>query len=169
MSLLYSDIAIAQQDGLNFPGGGLTTQPGSYNDPVFEFGSLNRITAIYTVTGDEVATDVIRLARLPAGVSVSPTSTVASNGVSETTFNIQVGDTDTNGGLVSADANRYCDTLDVNAAVTAPLTFVGGAVLFAPAEITDDGAWLTATLGTITGALTVGGKLVFRIDVVANR
>lgn len=169
MATFYSDLAVNQQDGLNFPGGGLTTQPSSYNDIVPDLGSVNRITAIYTIVGTEVATDTIRLARIPAGSYVSVSSTVSSNGVAATTFNIKVGDTDTNGGLVSADTGRYCNTLNVAAAVTSPTIFVSGTTLFAPTLTTDEGCWLTVTIGTITGALTVGGKLVFRINMISAR
>ena len=161
MATLYSNIATVQVDGANFP--------ANYNEPVMELGSVNRLTAIYTITGAELANDVINVCKIPVGSLVAVNSSVASNGVSATTSNIKVGDTDTIGGTVSADPKRYSDTLEVHAAVTSPTQFAGGSALFAPAVIVDDSVWLTATIGTIAGALTVGGKLVFRVEVICNR
>jgi len=165
----YTDVATNQQDGLNFPGGGMTTQPGSYNDPVLEGSTTNLITSTYTVVGTETSGDFIYIARIPAGSLVSPQSTVTNNGAATTAFNFTVGDTDTVGGTVSADASRYSANLEIHAAVTTvPTPFTGGTVLNVPASTTDEGVWIRATLGTITTP-TAGAKVVFRILMTNNR
>ena len=165
----YSDIAANQRDGKNFLGGGISTQPGQLNDPVLELGTDSTITATYTVTAGDASGDVLYIARIPAGSYVSPTSTVTNNGAATTAYNFTVGDTDTVGGTVSADASRYSANLEIHAAVTTvPTSFTGGTVLQVPAATTDDGCWVTATLGTITTP-TAGAKIVFRLKVSNSR
>lgn len=169
MSTLYTDIAANQRDGYNFPGGGLTTQPGQFNDPVKELGSFTQIVAIYTMTGAEAQNDIINIALLGQGAIVDPTSNVAGNGIA-TTAQIQVGDTDTVGATVTADQVRYSAALSCAADVsaTAPVAFAGGTVVTAPAQITDDPVWVTAKFSTLT--VPVAGKvLVFRIRLTDNR
>ena len=165
----YTDIAANQKDGKNFLGGGLTTQPGQLNDPVTELGTASMIIATYTVTSGDASGDVLYIARLPAGTYVDPQSTVANNGAATTAYNFTIGDTDTVGGTVSADASRYSANMEIHAATTTvPTSFTGGTVLQVPAATTDDGCWVTATLGTITTP-TAGAKIVFRLKVSNSR
>lgn len=171
MAILYTDIAGVQRDGFNFPGGsgGLTASPtgGGFNDPVKELGTLSQILCIYTMTGAEFQNDIIYLARLTMGAIVHPNGSVAVNGIG-TTAAITVGDTDTQGGTVAQDASRYSAAITVTGTSTAPAAFASGTVLLAPAEITDDPTWLTATFSTLT--VPVAGKvLVFRLTVSDNR
>lgn len=169
MATLYTDIAQNQRDGLNFPGGsgGLTTQPGGFNDPVKELGTLSLPTCVYTMTGAEIQNDIINVMRLTMGAVVDPSGNVFGNGIA-TTATITVGDTDTVGGTVTADASRYSGSINVAAAMTAPLAFASGTALAAPAETTDDPVWITATFATL--ATPVAGKvLVFRIKISGNR
>lgn len=165
MPSFYTDIAANQRDGLNFLGGGITTQPGQMNEPSVQYGTASRIIAVYTIAGTEAAADTIYIARVPAGTYVDPTSNVTNNGAATTAFNFTVGDTDTIGGTVSADVDRYSANLEIHTAVTTtPAYFTGGAILNAPARTTDDDVWITATLGTITTP-TAGGKITFRLNV----
>ena len=163
----YTDIGTNQQDGLNFPGGGLTTQPGTFNDPILEGSTLNLITATYTMTGTEVANDLIYIARIPAGTLISPESNVAGNGVAATAT-LTVGDTDTQGATVSADLSRYSGSIDVHSAMTAPLAFASGTVLTAPASTTDEGVWVVGKFATLATP-AAGYKLVFRLRATNNR
>lgn len=179
---LYTDVAGNQRKGYNFPGGsgGLTTQPGSFNDPVKELGSLSLITSVYTMTGAEVQNDIIYIARVGQGVIVDPVhSNVAGNGVG-TTCSVQVGDTDTVGGTVAPDQTRYSAAIDVkaNMSATTAVPFAGGTALITPAETTDDDnsgggdasgqLWITAKL-SILSVPVAGKKLVFRIKLTDNR
>lgn len=178
-AILFTDIAANQRTGFNFPGGGLTTQPGSFNDPVKELGTASEITAVYTMTGAEAQNDIVYIARIGQGVVVDPVrSSVAGNGVG-TTAAVQVGDTDTVGGTVTPDQTRYSAAIDVkdDMSATTAVSFAGGTALITPQETTDDdnggGAngnqlWLTAKFSTLT--VPVAGKvLVFRVKLVDNR
>ena len=170
MATLQTDIAANQQPGANFPGGadGLTPQPGGFNDPVYELGSASVVTATYTMTGNEAVNDVIQIVLLGMGAIVSPESTVANDGAA-TTLTIQVGDTDTVGGTVSADPKRYSDSVSVAAATTTvPTPFTGGTTVAAPAEITDDPVWVQAKILTV-GTPVAGKVLVFRLRLTDNR
>lgn len=170
MAILYTDVANNQKDGNNFPGGGMTTQPGQYNDPVAELGTLSLPICIYTMTGNEVQNDIIYVTRLTMGAYVDPTrSNVAGNGVG-TTASVQIGDTDTVGGTVSPNQTRYSTAIAVSAdmSATAPVAYAGGAALIAPAEITDDPVWVTAKFSVLS--VPVAGKvLVFRTFLTDNR
>ena len=180
MSILYTDISTNQRNFLNFPGGGLTTQPGQFNDPVLELGTLSQITAVYTMTGSEVQSDIIYIARLDMGAVVDPVhSNVASTNVAATAT-LSVGDTDTVGGTQAADTERYSTPLNVasNMSATTALAFAGGTALVTPQEITDDNpgnsgnngqqVWLTAKFVSLATPVA-GKKLVFRIKLTDNR
>ncbi len=165
-----TDIATAQQPGANFPGGsgGLTVQPGGFNDPVFELGSATVVTAKYTMTGSEIPNDIIQICLLGMGAIVSPESTVANDGAA-TTLTISVGDTDTVGGTVTPDASRYSGSVACAAATTTvPTPFTGGTTVAAPAEITDDPVWIQAKILTV-GTPVAGKVLVFRLRLTDNR
>lgn len=172
MAILYTDIANNQRDGLNFPGGpgGLTAQPGGFNDPVYELGTCSEIIAVYTMTGAELALDVINVARIGTGVLVDPVrSSVAGNGVG-TTASITVGDDDTAGGTIAASTTRYSTAIVVSADMTATtaVNFAGGTALITPFETTNDPTWITATF-TILTVPVAGKKLIFRIKLNDNR
>jgi hypothetical protein len=164
----YTNIATNQQSGLNFPGGGLTTQPGQYNDPILELGNLDMVLATYTLTGTEAANDVINIVFLPAGCAIDTThSNVVTNG-SGTTATVTIGDLDTSATNTSiASATRYSTSLNVASSNTVGIIFTGGAAATVPYELTSD-AWITATLAT-ANTTTTGNLLVFRLAVVANR
>ena len=184
MATYYSSIANEQQPFLNFPGGGLTTQPNQFNDPGLEIGQVREVTAYYTMTGSELANDTIRLYLAQPGTMIDPTySSVSTNGVG-TTAVISVGDDDTTGtylitGTSGASATRYASGLTVNASVTAPIGFTGGASLNNPYQIGAlavepqgssagtgvAGSWVYATFTTLTVPVA-GQVLVFRLKVV---
>lgn len=179
MAFIYTDIAANQRTGFNFPGGGLTDQPGTFNDPVKELGSSSEITAVYTMTGTEAQNDIIYVARIGQGVIVDPVrSSVAGNGIG-TTAALQVGDTDTVGGTVTPDQVRYSAAINVAAdmSATTAVSFAGGTALITPQETTDDDngggqqgnqLWITAKFSTLT--VPVAGKVaVFRVKLVDNR
>lgn len=177
MSIFYSDIAANQRNGYNFPGGGITTQPGEYNDPVKELGSASMITAVYTMTGAEVQNDIVYIARIGDGVIVDPVnSSVAGNGAG-TTCSVQVGDTDTVGATVAASQTRYSAAIDVKAdmSATTAVKFAGGTALITPQSTTDEDngpqgnqLWITAKFSTLS--VPVAGKvLVFRVGLTDNR
>ena len=135
MATYYSSIATEQQPFLNFPGGGLTTQPGSFNDPALEIGSVKEVIAYYTMTGSELANDVIRLYLAQPGTMIDPAySSVVGTGIA-TTATINVGDDDTTGNYiygstaVVASATRYASGLNVAAASTSPIGFASGVSL----------------------------------------
>ncbi len=171
MATFQTDIATAQQPGANFPGGatsGLVDNPGGFNDPVKELGTSSVVTAVYTMAGTEAVNDIIQIVLLGMGAIVSPESTVANDGAA-TTLTIEVGDTDTVGGTVSADPKRYSDSVSVAVATTTvPTPFTGGTVVAAPAEITDDPVWIQAKILTV-GTPVAGKVLVFRLRLTDNR
>ncbi len=181
MAILYSNIAGPQRNGLNLPdaGASLVAAPtgAGFNDPVFELGTLSEITAVYTMTGAEVQSDIIYIARLGMGAIVDPVhSNVASTNVAATAT-LSVGDTDTVGGTQAADTERYSTPLNVasNMSATTALAFAGGTALVTPQEITDDNpgdggqqVWLTAKFVTLATPVA-GKKLVFRIKLADNR
>lgn len=170
MANLYTNIAQNQRDGLNFPGGGPTTQPGQYNDPVFELSDQSEIIATYTMTGAELAGDTIFVARIGPGALVDPVrSNVAGNGIG-TTASITVGDTDTQAGTGAASTTRYSAAIVVNAdmSATTGVSFAGGIALITPYQTGDEGCFITATFTILT--VPVAGKvLVFRVRVGWNR
>lgn len=98
MAILYTDIALNQRQGLNFPGGPgyqeMTTQPGSQNGPLLE--GPPDILAIYTWTGAEAANDIINIGILRAGVIVkSPGVSVQSGTVAPAgVLTVAIGDND---------------------------------------------------------------------------
>lgn len=170
MATFQSNIAVAQQSGANFPGGtgGLTTQPGGFNDPVSELGTTSLVTATYTMTGNEAVNDIIQIVLLGQGAQVQPDSTVVGNGIA-TSATITVGDTDTVGGTVTADASRYSGSVSVAAnTTTVPTSFTGGTVLNAPASITDDPVWVQAKI-TALNTPVAGKVLTFRLKLTDNR
>lgn len=184
MATYYSSIATEQQPFLNFPGGGLTNQPNSFNDPGLELGALNEVTAYYTMTGSEAAGDKINVYLAQPGSMIDPAySSVSTNGVASTAT-LNIGDDDTTGtylitGTSGASATRYASGLDVHASVTSPIGFASGASLNNPYQIGAlaiepqgssagtgiAGAWVYATFATLVTPVA-GQVLVFRLKVV---
>lgn len=180
MSFLYTNISGVQRTGYNNPGGGLEADSlGSYNDPVFELGTASEITAVYTMTGAEVQSDIIYIARVGQGVLVDPVrSSITGNGIAGTAT-MGVGDTDTVDGTQAMDSERYSKPINVaaNMVDTTAVSFAGGTTLITPASITDDDnsggqngqqVWLTAKFATLS-LPQAGKKLVFRIKLADNR
>jgi hypothetical protein len=157
MALLYTDIAANQAGNVN--------TLASLTDPALTAGRDKLITAVYTMTGAEVAADIINIVKIPSGALVDPISgNMAGNGIA-TTATVSVGDTDTVAGTVTADASRYSAAQSVAANnVTVGVPFSGGTQLTAPAQVTDDWVFLTATFATLTVPVA-GKKLVFRVKV----
>lgn len=156
-NIWYTDIGAVQAGGVNIL--------ANLDDPNLSAGRLQIITAVYTMTGNEVANDAIYIARIPSGSIVDLISgNMAGNGIA-TTATVSVGDTDTQGGVAAYDPARYSAAANVAAAnTTVGVAFSGGTILTAPAEVTDDWVWLIATFATISVPVS-GKKLVFRIKV----
>lgn len=159
-NIWYTNIASpAQVDGGNIL--------ANLDDPNLTAGRLKLITAIYTMTGNEVANDAIYIARVPSGAIVNPVDgNVAAEAVA-TTCTLSVGDNDTQGGVASYDPKRYSAALDIAAGnTTVGFPFSGGTTLLSPVEITDDWVWLLATFATL-GTPVAAKKIVFRIKVAS--
>jgi len=155
-NLWYTNIASPAQKGG-------TNTLANLDDPNLSAGRLKMITAIYVMTGNEVANDVVYVARVASGYIVDPISgNMAGNGIA-TTATVSVGDTDTVGGTVNPDISRYSAAQSVAANnTTVGVPFSGGTQLTAPAQVTDDWVWLIAQFATL--AVPVAGKqIVFRV------
>ncbi len=157
MASLYTDIGAVQAGGVNVL--------ADLVDPNLSAARLKLITATYTMTGDEIANDVIYIAKIPSGSLVdTPAGNVATAGCAST-CTITVGDTDTVAATVTPDAARYSSTLTIGAGnSTVGFPFTGGTTLNAPAKVTDDWVFITAKLATLTTP-TEGATIVFRIPV----
>lgn len=157
-NIWYTDIASpAQVDGQN--------TLAVLDDPNLTFGRLKLITAVYTMTGNEVANDAIYIARLPSGSLVNPVDgNVAAEAVA-TTCTLSIGDTDTNGGTGAYNPAAYSAALNIAAGnTTVGFPFSGGTDLLGPSQIVDDWPWLIATFATL-GTPVAGKKIVFRVKV----
>lgn len=121
--------------------------------------------AIYTVTGDELAADIIDIIKLPQGSRVIPyLSNVTAVGAVATTLTLDIGDdilTAEDGSLLT-DPDAYADGL--NTAAAGNDLFTSGAQPAAqnvPRILTRD-AWIQATLATLDTPVK-GTTLVFNI------
>lgn len=157
----YTDVGTVQAGNVNIL--------ANLDDPNLSSGRLSLISATYTMTGNEVANDVIYIARVPSGALVNPTQgNVATNGAATSgSATLLVGDTDTIGGTVAYDPARYSGSIDVHAAnTTTGVAFTGGTVMKTPSasEIVDDWVWIVATFATL-GTPVAANKLVFRIGI----
>ena len=152
-----TDVASVQAGGVNIL--------ANLDDPNLSFAREKIITATYTMTGNEVANDVINIARVPSGAIVNPVDGNVAAGAVATTCTLSIGDTDTQGGTVAYDPARYSAPLNIAAGnTTVGFPFSGGTVLLAPAKITDDWPMLIATFATLS--VPVANKvIVFRIKV----
>lgn len=97
MAIWYTDIALAQIQGQNFPGAKGEQQiiqpPYQQNNPLFE-GTLEMI-GTYIWTGSEAANDIINVGKLEAGYIVDPNGHVASGITAPaTTLTVAIGDND---------------------------------------------------------------------------
>ena len=97
MAIYYTDVASNQIQGVNFPGqaglGMLTPQPGVQNNPTLE--GLSKITAVYTMTGNEAAGDIINIALLNSGQSLDPNGHISTGTTAPaTTLTVAIGDND---------------------------------------------------------------------------
>lgn len=99
MAIWYTDIALIQQQGNNFPGAPGQAQivqpPYWQNNAVFDGGTF--LTATYTVSSGatEAAGDTINIAKLEAGWALDPNGHVSTGLTAPaTTLTIAVGDND---------------------------------------------------------------------------
>lgn len=98
MAIFYTDVALNQQQNLNFPGQPgsqtLTNQPGNQNNPLLE--GPPDIIATYTWVGTEVAGDIINIAILGAGWLVRDPGVSVQSGTTApaTTLTVAIGDND---------------------------------------------------------------------------
>jgi len=97
MATWYTDVALAQQQGNNFPGAPGQAQiinpPYGQNNALFE-GPFE-IVATYVWTGNEAANDIINIALLGAGTVVDPNGKVSSGLTAPaTTLTMAIGDND---------------------------------------------------------------------------
>lgn len=161
---LYSDIGVAQAGNAN--------TGGVLNNAQRQEARQLVATAIVTLTSAQAtalaAGDLFYLVRVAAGTLVGGDSTWTSTGMGATTCTLSIGDTDTVGGTVTADAVRYAAAFNANAAVTTPTFFINGTTTNAPAEIVDDNVWITATVATLTGTATSGRLIRFNIKFLSN-
>lgn len=150
-NIWYSNVGAVQAGGVNVL--------ANLADTVLTAGRVKQITATYTMTGNEVANDVIYIQRVPQGSLPEPAGTMCGNGIA-TTATVSVGDLDTAGGTVAPDLSRYSAAQNVAAAVTTGtgVAYSGGTALTAPTEIVDDWVWLVAQFATL--AVPVAGKII---------
>lgn len=97
MAILYTDLALRQSLGANFPGEPgvqqITTPPNAQTNALFE--GPNEILATYTIVGTEAAGDIINIGVLNAGTVVDPNGKVSSGVTAPgTTLTVAVGDND---------------------------------------------------------------------------
>lgn len=100
MATTYSDIATNQQDSSKFE-----DRP----DGVNVSSRLQIASVLYTLTGSEVATDLINLVKLPKGAQVITQLCSCEAENPGTALVIDIGDDDT-----TADADRYSDGLTLS-------------------------------------------------------
>jgi|SRR3990172_2637305 len=155
MATVYTDIGAVQA--------GLVNTLANQNDTNLQLGGVGWITALYTMVGDETTSTIIYIARLNAGTLVHPYGYAGSDGAA-TTLTVTIGDTDTQGGTVSADVDKYSTALNVAAAGTNVL-FATAAQVMTPTAIVDDQCWLTASVASI-GTPVAGKKIAFRVPII---
>lgn len=150
-NIWYTNIGAVQAGGVNIL--------ANLQDTNLTAGRVKQITATYTMTGNEVANDVIYIQRVPSGSLPEPVGNMSGNGIA-TTATVSVGDLDTAAGTVAADLSRYSAAQNVAAAVTTGtgVAYSGGTALTAPIQIVDDWVWLVAQFATL--ATPVAGKII---------
>ena len=114
----------------------------------------------FTLVGDEIADDVIRIQRLQRGdvVDISKADIFVQN--PGTQLIIDIGDDDPAG----ADPDRYCDGLDVSAGGWFSLKQGGTEVAHATVPyVVQNECWLTATVKAVD-TLTADAKLGFHVE-----
>ena len=98
MAIYYTDVALNQQQYLNFPGQPgsqtLTSQPGNQNLSIVE--GPPEIIGTYTWTGAEAVNDIINIGILPAGSLVQATEIAVNSGTTApgVTLTVAIGDND---------------------------------------------------------------------------
>lgn len=157
-NIWYSNVGAVQAGNVNVL--------ANLNDPILSGSPLEMIVATYTMTGNEVANDVIYFARIPSGSVVDIMGSVATGGGNAAaTLTMSIGDTDTLGGTAAYDPARYCAATDMHAqTTTVPVAFTGGTSVAAPVEITDDWVWILGTLATLVTP-SAGKTLILRVRV----
>lgn len=142
-------MAILYIDGLE-----AATQSTAKRMDARKFDAVTRsILVEYTLTGNEDAADVIRIAKLPKGAVVLPkesfVNVVTNPG---TTLTLDIGD--------AGDDDRYAD--GINVASVGHVAFGTGGAAHANLHTLSGESWITATLAT-AATLNAGGKLQFFI------
>ena len=153
MATLYSAVAAKQ----NSPSG---KAPLDARDVLPEF---IRVRYTYILTGAEVAGDIIRIVKLPAGTRIQPRNSEIYGDAVAGTATITVGDYSAVTGLV-LDDDRYSTALNV--AATGWDVFTGGAAEATPFETTVE-TWITATFATLATPVA-GKKLDFYLAFTIN-
>jgi|GEM_PF-1683479 len=124
----------------------------------FETGAaLLCLTATYTATGTEVASDVIDIADLPIGAQLVPNlCTVVSEGLGGTTGTIaKLGDAE--------DDDRYSATaIALTAAGIVAVTPTNAAML-TPHTVTEATQRIKGVIGLASGSFTAGKKVRFQL------
>jgi hypothetical protein len=141
-----------------------TRDPGLVNT-----GNVLYMEAIYTLTDgtDETSGDVIRIAKLPAGVRLLPELCKIVRNDPGTAFNIAtIGDTPVVTGAFTADADRYSTAIDISAAGASDFAYSAQPAGLAHYTLPAD-AWITATLGTVTSP-TAGQVVKFLLAYTAQ-
>lgn len=151
MATLYSDL---------FPTGAQPPNGAQLPDAGYIESKVHCTKVRYTFTGEEAASDVIRLFELPAGAVILPK--ISSQQVivdSGGTLTLDIGDLDTLAPtpLVDSDADRYSAGVDCGAVGDKP--FAGGVAAAALYELQEQ-CWITATIATLSTP-AVGGIIDF--------
>ena len=135
MATLYTDYAAVQ----------LAPTAKTMLDTLEATPTTRILTPKYAMTGDEVAADIIRICKVPAGTTVIARSSGTANTATAAVATITVGDEGLGSG--TADPDRYSTALDVAAAGVD--AFTGGVAATTPFTSTAEG-WITATFATLT-------------------
>lgn len=163
MATWYTDVALNQQLGNNFPGQvgvsqiGLTDGQVVQNNPQFEGPPI--VFATYTWTGNEAANDIINIAVARQGMLVDPSNSFVSSGLTAvaTTLTMAIGDNDL--GLVTnlpvVNAAAATAAVGTTSTIQAPVwvsgtTYVAGNVVLDANSVPANQAFmaLSTTSGT---------------------
>lgn len=149
MAILYSNVGAKQNAPTNkSPLGPIEVAPAH-----------RKLILSYTMTGAEVANDVVKLYKLPANSIVIPRGSLVVSDAIAATATITVGDHDLNDNAL--DADRYSTALNVAAA--GDDSFTGGVAATTPFTTTSE-SWLTFTFATLATP-TAGKRLDFYVEV----
>ncbi len=120
-------------------------------------GRVQMVSALYELLGTEVATDTIKICKLPPGALVLPISYIEGENPGSA-LTLDIGDDDD---TVLVDPDRYVDALDLAAGGNFLFSGASGVATATP-YVTGKECWLEATVMTAT-TLTPDAKLRFII------